>query len=295
MDELLQTEWMGPQGIVQRIAGVKLPAFSICTLVTRWNDYNSMVASYEARGFNAKNCEFLVVDNGSYNRADAFVALNELLQSASAPYVILCHQDVTLLQDGKVELEARLHELEQLDPTWAVVGNAGMTAKGWPVASISDPNDRLNVYGGPFPVQVVSLDENWLLVKRAANLALSRDLQGFHHYGVELCFNAAILGWSSYVVDFFLRHHSGGNFDAVYEKSGKAVAAKYRILTRSRYIPLMNGSSLLIAGPLRVWSEPFVRRLRKLVGMYPRNRQLHEPNRFSATRRHRRAVEDFED
>jgi hypothetical protein len=151
----------------------------------------------------------------------------------------------------------------------------------------------MNVYGGPFPVQAVSLDENWLLVKRAANLALSRNLHGFHHYGVELCLNAAILGWSTYVVDFFLRHHSGGTFDATYDKSKLAIALKYRELFRDRGIPLVNGSWLVIAGGFRTWTQPLVLRWRKLLGKSPRNRQLHVPARFCAKERHIRAFENF--
>jgi hypothetical protein len=60
---------------------------------------------------------------------------------------------------------------------------------------------------------VQSLDENFLVVKRSANLAVSRHLSGFHFYGTEICQVAERLGFSAYVVDVHLRHLSAGTFD----------------------------------------------------------------------------------
>ncbi len=56
------------------------------------------------------------------------------------------------------------------------------------------------------PIRVGSLDENFIVVKRQANLALSHDMSGFHLYGTDLCIIADILGRTSYVVDFHLCH-----------------------------------------------------------------------------------------
>ena len=60
---------------------------------------------------------------------DPFAAIRLLRSRANTPYWILCHQDVRLDQGPQADdLLAALIELEEIDPTWAVAGNAGGTA-----------------------------------------------------------------------------------------------------------------------------------------------------------------------
>lgn len=240
---------VGPRGLVARLVPApEIPRYSICVMVTNWQQYADCVASYRARGFDNANCEFLVLDNSAGNRADAFVALNEFLQAARGDHVVLTHQDVTLLDHGRAELDACLDELTMLDPSWAVCGNAGHTEQGQPVFCLSHPFKDHHVEGGPFPARVVSVDENFIVVRRLANLALSRDLAGFHHYAADLCTIADILGWRTYVIGFYLRHHSGGTFDVVYNRSRDAITAKYARALRPRWVHLVTLQPFFISG-----------------------------------------------
>ena len=228
--------------------GPASPRFSICAMVTDWSQYTGCRDSYRSHGFDENTCEFLVLDNSAGNRADAFIANNEFLQAARGSYVILTHQDVTLIEHGRAELEEMLERLTSLDPCWAVAGNAGFTHDGWPTLCISHPQKDVEVLGGPFPKRVISLDENFLVVRKMANLALSRDLSGFHHYGVDICTIADVLGWNAYVIGFFLRHHSSGNIDAIYDRSQKAFIAKYERALRPRWVHLITWRSFYQAG-----------------------------------------------
>ena len=115
-------------------------AFSICTLVTRPDEYAEMVATFERGGFGADDCEYLFFDNTGANGADAYDGYNHFLTEAAGRYIILCHQDVLLLTDDRAVLEARLAELDRISPDWALCGNAGGAGRGRRFARISDPH-----------------------------------------------------------------------------------------------------------------------------------------------------------
>ena len=77
------------------------------------------------------------------------------------------------------------------------------------------------------PIKVRGLDENFLIARRDANLAVSRDLHGFHLYGADLCIVAHFLGYTTYVVDFHLRHLSYGVKGPTFDPVRQALIAKY--------------------------------------------------------------------
>ncbi len=182
--------------------------YSVCTLVTRNEQYHEMLASFYAAGFSEANSEFLYVDNTKANKCDAFAAIRRFLQAARGRYLILCHQDVRLHDDQRATLDQRLAELTRLDPNWALCGNAGGTRPGCLALRITDPHGQ-NTRCGDLPARVTSLDENFIVVRRSAGISVSRDLRGFHFYGTDLCIIADVLGYSSYVVDFHLWHLGG--------------------------------------------------------------------------------------
>lgn len=209
--------------------------FSICSLVTDLDEYAEMVASFRDGGFGASDCEFLYLDNSSGNTFDAFAGYNLFLTRAAGDYVILCHQDILLIGQGRDALEKRLAELDSLDPAWALCGNAGGTADGALAVRITDPHGS-DQSVGTFPARARALDENFILVRRDANLALSHDLGGFHLYGADLCILADILGRTAYVIDFHLHHKSAGKTDGSFYAARKAAIAKYRRALRTRRI-----------------------------------------------------------
>ncbi len=224
--------------------------FSICTLMTHKDQYAAMVQSFRSGGFDQNDCEFLYLDNSAANRFDAYQGINIFLQTAKGHHIVICHQDIALLQDGRPELEAAIQRLDGVDPNWAVFGNAGAQDGGAWAIHITDPEGYRSV-GGPFPKKVQSLDENFLVVRRSANLSLSRSLSGFHFYGTEICQIAERLGFSAYVVDFHLRHFSSGTFDerffaqrcAYMETIGPFYAPKW-ITTVCTNFPLTNSRLL---------------------------------------------------
>jgi len=210
------------------------PVFSVCSLVNNDGQYNRMLKSFAAFGFTGDNAEFIFVDNRGGNTHEAYGGLNAMLAKARGRYIICCHQDVELIGDGARELQARLEELTAKDPLWAIVGNAGAGPAGRAVR-ISDPyGDDQRV--GTLPARVESLDENFLVLCRERLIGFSADLAGFHLYGTDACLQAELRGYTAYVVDFHLRHHSRGNADERYFECMRRLEDKYGKLFRSRRI-----------------------------------------------------------
>ena len=191
--------------------------YSICTLVSDRALYEEMRASFKAGGFVAPGCEYLFVDNTGTEQTCAYRGLNALLNAARGRHVILCHQDVRLLIDTCDTLTSRLAALDDHDPRWALAGNAGGVSPGTLAIRITDPHgaDRRV---GQFPARVMSLDENFIVVRRDARIGFSADLTGFHFYGADICLNADIMGYSAYVMDFHLAHLSGGTKNVAFDE-----------------------------------------------------------------------------
>jgi hypothetical protein len=240
------------------------PRFSICTLVTRRGEYAEMVESFVSHGFTPADCEYLYIDNSESNRLDAFRGYNLFLSEARGDFIILCHQDILLLEDSRTELEQRLDELTAHDPEWALCGNAGGVAFTRLAIRISDPYGK-NQFRGPFPARVTALDENFILIRREANLALSHDLSGFHFYGADLCIVADFLGRSAWVIDFHLFHKSAGKKGADFFSQRKNSARKYQRAFRPRWI-VTTVTQFFVSG------SPIASRMLTLrVVAYPRN------------------------
>lgn len=215
----------------EEIAGSKRPSFTIGTLVNDDAQYEAMRASFAERGFVGDDVEFIAVRGAS----SAYAGLNGVLQAARGELVILCHQDVRLIGAGRGELETRLRELEGVDPNWALAGNAGGAAAGRLAVRISDPHGE-NRTTGELPARVMSLDENFIVVRKETGVAFSRDIGGFHLYGADICLVADILGWSAWVIDFHLKHLSPGNKDASFTEAEDRFRNKWTRALRPRWM-----------------------------------------------------------
>ena len=245
------------------------PRYTIATLVSNRAHCDAMLASFRAGGFTDRDCEYLFIDNTGPLQSDAYRGLNAALNAAHAPIVILCHQDVRLLEDGRKVLDQRLSELEHHDANWALAGNAGGVAPGRLALCITDPHGKAQRVGS-FPAKVSSLDENFIVVRRDARIGFSRDLSGFHFYGADICLHAAHMGYAAYVIDFHLEHLSPGNSK---DKSFAVAQAKFRTKWSRAFTPRWVQTTCalihLTGGPVggflgRVVDEPFAKLARRL-------------------------------
>jgi hypothetical protein len=208
--------------------------FSICTLVTDQNEYRTMVDSFRKAGFNDETSEFIFIDNSKGNKYDAYAGLNKMISVSSGKYIVLCHQDIELNYDNKEKLISRIAEIDSIDKSWGILSNAGGLHLKKRVERMYYPHKEMNM--GPFPFKVKSVDENFILLKKEANLGLSHDLSGFHLYGTDLCIHAHTAGYSAWVIDFALLHKSTGNINESFYKNKRELIAKYTKAFQSRYI-----------------------------------------------------------
>lgn len=248
----------------------KAPAYTIATLVSDRSQYDAMLASFRANGFTDADCEFLYADNTGPEQCGAYAGLNALLNAARAPYVILCHQDVRLVDDDRAVLDARLSDLETRDSDWALAGNAGGIGPGKLALRISDPHGR-NVSVGDLPARVSALDENFIVVRRNARIGFSRDLEGYHFYGADICLHAAVMGFNAYVIDFHLEHLSAGKKGTDFGAMEEAFRAKWSRALAPRWLQTTCALLRLSGAPgnaliARVASKPFAKISKRLPG-----------------------------
>jgi len=241
--------------------------FSICTLVTDEALYHKMSESFRWGGFDGEDVEFLYVDNISTNSFDAYAGLNCLISHARGEFVILCHQDVVLLEDGRGVLLARLRELDVMDPSWALAGNAGGIDHRTTAVRITDRTGTEH-NTGTFPHRAISLDENFIVMRSVSRLGFSSDLNGFHLYGTDICLQAEARGRSAYVIDFHLRHDGHGAMGRDFDMCRSNLEEKYSRLMRTRALKTTCTTVDLAATDFllrlsRFWRD--VRRWRRIV------------------------------
>lgn len=220
--------------------------FSVCSLVQSQDRYDRLLASFARLGFTADNSEFLAADNRTENRFDGYSWTKTLLGQCRGRYVIFCHDDVELIEEGHDTLLARLAELDVIDPSWLLAGIAGgrwrVGRNNWKrlAVHISDHagEDRRH---GHLPCRVETLDECFILMRRSRPVVSSYDLSGFHFYGPDICLQAEFLGGTVWAIDFHLRHHGKGMKGPPFHQCRVDFANKYAAYQPNRYLHCTTG------------------------------------------------------
>jgi hypothetical protein len=135
------------------------------------------------------------------------------MEKAKEDLLIFVHQDIYLPPGWLGQVERALEALETQDPGWGVVGVWG-PARGpggsgpnvghiyW--TGIGIPAGR-QFDGG---VEVETLDEVVLILRKSSNLRFDPRLPGFHMYGTDICLEAESRGRKNYVVSALCVHNT---------------------------------------------------------------------------------------
>jgi hypothetical protein len=236
----------------------------IYTFVTDEEKYAAMRNAFEEAGFGPDHATFIRLENrGRQSDPEPYSTITKLIETVSEPLFILCHQDVRPDCGHRLpDLERAITELDRLDGKWAVAGNAGGSQALRMVRRLTDPHGESTE--AHLPRRVQSLDENLLVIKARTGISCSPGLRGFHYYGSDLCLNARAAGYRSYVIDFHLRHLSGGKKDASYDEARDRFVEYWSPRFHARY--LRSPMEVLFLGRnglRRTLGAPTVRRVLK--------------------------------
>lgn len=142
----------------------------------------------------------------------AGAAYNQGLADARSDVCVLAHQDVYLPAAWDEKLDVAIGRLTETDARWAVLGVFGICrALAKPVGHLYCTGLRRCV-GRSFdePVEVRSLDEVVLVVRRSAAVRFDEQLPGFHMYGTDICLTAHKQGMHCYAISAFCIHNTEG-------------------------------------------------------------------------------------
>jgi glycosyltransferase involved in cell wall biosynthesis len=164
-----------------------------------------------ARNFLASPCLERAADCEILDQADfpsAARAYNEALDRARHEIVVFCHSDIVLPEQWRSELECVLHDLDNRDPNWGVLGAYGNTRDGSGWGQVYSTG--LGIVGEPLPacIAVQTLDEIVLILRKSSGLRFDETLPHFHFYGTDICLRAARMGMKSYAIPAFCIHNT---------------------------------------------------------------------------------------
>ena len=210
--------------------------FRVCTISNSTLQYEAMKASFVVAGFDEDRCSYSLFDNSVINLYDPYDVISAVVAESVEPYIIYCHQDILLDQGhGYDELLNVIREINSNDPSWAILGNAGVTEDHRLIRRLQDPFGN-DCGGDDGPERVCSLDENFLVIRTASNVHCSAGLKGFHLYATDLCLQATQAGYSCYVVSFHLTHRSRGRVDQSFQVDRANFQKHWSQRFRYRYV-----------------------------------------------------------
>lgn len=142
------------------------------------------------------------------NSSSAATAYNQAIREAENNLIIFAHQDLFFPPSWLSELENALNQIEAVDPNWGVLGVWGVAKTGQTWGHVYSTG--WGVIGKPFPrpMEVQTLDEIVLILRKASELWFDERLPHFHLYGTSICLSASELGLKCYAIPAFCIHNT---------------------------------------------------------------------------------------
>lgn len=203
-----------------------MAGISVVSCVNDFQRYNSCVRSSFEEEQRTGTVEVIPVDNTS-NSLSAPMALNRGLEKAVGKIIVFCHQDVIFPQGWISRLYEQISTIEKTHNSWGVLGTFGVTPSGKLAGHVIDWKGHAHCL--PLPVEVQSLDEHCLIVRKDSGLAFDEDLGGFHFYGADICLEALTKGLTNFAVDACVQHLSpGGKVDTSFYEAMDKLYQKWK-------------------------------------------------------------------
>ena len=141
--------------------------------------------------------------------ASAAVAYNDAIEKAKTDLLVFVHQDVYLPEGWFSTVQNAMEILSKSDPDWGVLGVWGIRPSGEAAGFVYDGYGRC-VLGNHFEggLDVESLDELLLIMRKSSGLRFDEKLEGFHMYGTDICLEAKHRGIKCYAIAAFCVHNT---------------------------------------------------------------------------------------
>ena len=150
----------------------------------------------------------VLVQRGSSTAGEAY---NSGMKASASDVIVFAHQDVYFPQGWFGSVARSIAAISAKDPDWGILGVYGISLTGAEAGHLYSTGLR-RVLGCPFedPLEVSTLDEVVLVVRRSAGLEFDEKLPGFHLYGADICLEARRKRLKCYAISAFCVHNSNG-------------------------------------------------------------------------------------
>lgn len=141
--------------------------------------------------------------------SSAAAAYNSGIRESRGEIMVFVHQDVYLPEGWALRAEKAIKAIEAQDPNWGVLGAWGVTNAG-KRAGYLYWSGQPGVAGRQFEagIEVGTLDELILVLRKSSGLAFDEAMGGFHMYGADICLEAQRQGMKNYAISAFCIHNS---------------------------------------------------------------------------------------
>ena len=148
----------------------------------------------------------VVLKTGFSSAAQAY---NLGIRQSSGEIMVFVHQDVCLPEGWWDSAQRAVKAVETQDKAWGVLGVWGATHDGGRAGYLHWTGIE-GAAGGEFEggIEVQTLDELLLIVRRGSGLTYDEHLPGYHMYGADICLEAARRGMKSYAISAFCIHNT---------------------------------------------------------------------------------------
>ena len=149
----------------------------------------------------------LVFISGTRNVCSAYNYGWDLLKTK---YVAFTHTDVYLPDGWEYQVLDQIKKVDAFDMYWGAIGPAGVMCRGDGKKLFSGHiQDRdLLRYTEGLPIEVYSLDEVMVIMRRSAMYVWDEKMPTYHLAATELCMRLRESGHRSYAIDAPIRHES---------------------------------------------------------------------------------------
>lgn len=140
----------------------------------------------------------------------AAAAYNAAIDGAKSDLLVFIHQDVYLPEGWMRRVLDRIEALSRSDPQWGVVGVWGEARDPAGSAGFIYDGGWRRVLGNDFEggIEVDTLDEVVLILRRSTGLRFDPGIPGFHMYGADICQESRRRGRKCYAISAFCIHNT---------------------------------------------------------------------------------------